>query len=134
MAAYVMTLRKDTEDRAAAHFLVGCSKLLPVLVEHEARLPRWDREDPGATANFVVCPMPCLPRCASLAPLHAIPYKQTYPFISVILLQCLFIVCSPVLCPMAPSPRSTAARGWLHSLFFGRRCRQLRKRCTRLWI
>ena len=66
MAAYVMTLRKDTEDRAAAHFLVGCSKLLPVLVEHEARLPRWDREDPGATANFVVCP-------------HALPPKMRFP-------------------------------------------------------
>ena len=62
MAAYDRTLSDDTEDLAAASFLVGCSRLLPMLIRYEDRLPRWDRGDPGATAPFVVCnPPPCHP-------------------------------------------------------------------------
>ena len=58
MAAYVMTLSEATGNFAAISFSLGCSKLLPTLVKYEARLPRWDRGDPGATAQFVVCPPP----------------------------------------------------------------------------
>lgn len=61
MAALINTLDEDTEDGAAARFLAGCSKLLPTLVAHEAKLPRWCRQDPGATAQFVVWPPACLP-------------------------------------------------------------------------
>ncbi len=63
MAATVNTLDTALESAAAAqflagcgHFLAGCGKLVPVLIVHEAGLPRWDREDPDATALFVVCP------------------------------------------------------------------------------
>ena len=40
MAACVNPLGKDTKDGAATRFLGGCSGLLPMLVKHEARLPR----------------------------------------------------------------------------------------------
>ena len=65
MAALINTLDKDTEDGAAACFLAGCSGLLPTLVTQEAKLPRWCRQDPGATAQFVVCPAVLPPGCMS---------------------------------------------------------------------
>ena len=58
MAATVNTLDTAVGSTAAADFLEGCGKLVPVLTAHEARLPRWDRSDPSATALFVVRPPP----------------------------------------------------------------------------
>ena len=97
MAVYVMTADEDegTIDWAVAPFLAGCSKLLPTLVTHEARLPRWDREDPGATANLVVWPLPCHPIALPLLLCTPILSRTTYPFVCLCLAVCLLACALP---------------------------------------
>ena len=80
MAAFINTLRKDTQDGAAACFLEGCSKLLPTLVTHQARLPSWCRRDPDATAQFVVLSLSCLPDlCPKCSPESCLPVRKICP-------------------------------------------------------